>query len=283
MPDPRIAYYLIKDWLAYLGVPRYGANSSHADDANRYVGLQQEHQQNPYVLAHESFHIWLFKAHGIDNEAIRRTYALGGHDKNAFFGPSGGIVKAYFDLCEKAESIVLAESSLPSASKRGLQGIFGPPEEYDFQKASPVSDRMIAAANRGQTFNVLVGNLVDESSIFEKELGTGGHPMHSYHEFFASTVATMMFDGDVFFERLSKLKLAAQSDPNLQDICSDVTFLLRAASRHAAGIPSSIGKSSPNAKKDPNIKNLKANLERLNYALSEEQAQPRVKAPLGRY
>lgn len=109
-----------------------------------------------------------------------------------------------------------------------LEQVFGKPEDYSERKKTDYS-----SFDFGSGYS-WIGNIVDESTTLG--IRKQGHPMESYHEFFASFFTALCFDGEKFYSNLEKFKQLANEDKDFEPIFADYLEIIKSAGKHANGL-----------------------------------------------
>ena len=148
------------------------ATAGFVDKSKRiYVEPNQENS----TLCHESTHAWLIIKKGFVTEDDRQV-STGEHARLC------RIKGTEVNLDEKQKKILGEELVKPELYPETIYGV---------------------------PYCSYVGALVDESSTLGKP-EEEGHPMSNFHEFFASSMTTLTFDGYRFFGLLSELKALSE-------------------------------------------------------------------------
>ncbi len=162
-----------------------------------------EPDQDESTLCHESSHAWLNIKKKFFDEPL--------HDiKNFREYLESPEAKKYEILDSKVDDIVWLE------------------HEIDTRGDSQYSKLTNALGSGYLTIRTVyssIGNLVKETETLGKP---AGHPMDNFHEFFASSMTTLIFDGEVFFRLLREFKtLSERKDcPDIKKIYDKVMDLL---------------------------------------------------------
>ncbi|GEM_PF-3895984 len=229
----------------------------------------------PSIILHEAMHIWLglnknFKARYLDNnfdesklEIIERSSA-----------------KEFRDLTSLISIVFEKEQTLSEPSKIMLKKILGENEHYDdvyllHRKPNGILEELLGL--KGDSF---IGNICDESQALNQP--KSGHPMKSYHEFFASSVATLAFgSNDYMPSKLKQLKseilkmdISSQDYNGLVRIYGNLNHVLKVVCNMGNEIVKEMEKHGI---LPTDIENLKSNLAALEKALKESELE--VKKP----
>jgi hypothetical protein len=162
------------------------------------------------VLFHEAAHTWLNR---FGYSSIYRYQMPEGLQERAR-------ALEYRQLDRMIGRIIDLEERLRPDERRTLIAVFGLPESG----VAPVSN-----PRRGSTIAErasIIGNLVDETATLGRPRDVG-HPIHGFHEFFASSMATLAFDGERFFRSLQRLERLAEESPRYRRLYETTLELLR--------------------------------------------------------
>jgi hypothetical protein len=244
-------------WLDGFGVSvriplKY--ESSEADYPARTILLSPQHGTE--ALFHEASHIWL-AFFGFSPAHIETLPSGRGRDR----------ALQYQEFNRQLDRVMRLESSLPGAERYELRKILGMEEIYP--SITPAgADRFVGVYRAS-----LIGNLIDETRTLGRPVREG-HPMGNYHEFFASSMSSLAFDGDQFFSALRKFRQSLEDRPRLRELFDATLQLLDRTRSIGLGFSQDLARANV-----PGVERLAANLETLGRFIEESRAARRTTLP----
>ncbi len=254
----------ISDWLSEVRGTRIENGKENSADPDKRVLVLDRKTSSPATILHESSHLWLaYSLPGYSNRLVNSVP----DDLNI-----RGQAQAYRELNISLEALVRMENGLPQAKKPLLQKALGAPESYDYFNV-PGADPMGIPP-----LSSWMGNLVDET----RTLGfppVKGHPMQNFHEFFASMVTTLSFDGITFFNSLNALAALAKNDADIKKLADSVRPLLAQSLELGKSFVHELDAFAARSGQPvpPQVRRLEANLLRLDAAM-QQMSEPQRNA-----
>ena len=158
-------------------------------------------------------------------------------------------------------SIFKAESALPDGIKKKLEKALGRPQYYQ-NRSVPLYRAGEVIGHKKSPGHSIIGNITDESSVFRYSSDASGHPMESYHEFFASLSTSLALGGGRVLSGLDAFASIAREEPGVGPLFSQYKALLSGSLLSLEWFYLDLA-AIPSAKKLPDVANFNKNIQLL--------------------